>query len=121
MVQKEVTKKTGTYGLIGLLLAIMLVAMIYSYGGAPQITPNNPLPQVSPTSGPSTESQVAPLTTFTSYEQLRDFLNSTSPTATGTTQLPRTSTVTHLPQRQLQRHKLLAPKTTPPPTFRWPV
>lgn len=78
MVQKEVTKKTGTYGLIGLLLAIMLVAMIYSYGGAPQITPNNPLPQVSPTSGPSTESQVAPLTTFTSYEQLRDFLNSTN-------------------------------------------
>ncbi len=32
MVQKEVMKKTKTYGLIALLLAIVLVAMIYAYG-----------------------------------------------------------------------------------------
>jgi len=78
MVQKEVTKKTRAYGLIGLLLAILLVAMIYSYGGAPQISPSGPLPQVSPSGETSTESQVAPMATFTSYEQLRDILNSTN-------------------------------------------
>ena len=42
MVQKEVLKKTKTYGLIALLLAIVLVGMIYAFGntgispGAPQ-------------------------------------------------------------------------------------
>ncbi len=100
MVQKEVMKKTRTYGLIGLLLAVILVAMIYTYGTTPGISPNKPQPQVTPTEGPNPsnpsstnfpnttpnpspitsnpQNEVSPMKTFSSYEELKDFLNSTN-------------------------------------------
>ncbi len=72
MVQKEVMKKTRTYGLIGVLLAVLLVAMIYSYGVNPGISP---LP------APSTDKTGSTMKTFTSYNELRDFLTSAGSTA----------------------------------------
>jgi inhibitor of cysteine peptidase len=101
MVQKEVMRKTKTYGLIGLLLAVMLVAMIYSYGVTPGISPNQPLPQISPTTKPDSsnpsstnypnnspntlpttsnyQNEVSPMKTFSSISELTAFLNSTNP------------------------------------------
>ncbi len=67
MVQKEVMKKTKSYGLVGVVLAVLLVAMIYSYGVSPSITP-----QPSPNASPSTGS---PMKTFSSYDDLRNFLS----------------------------------------------
>jgi len=75
MVQKEVAKKTRNYGIIGALLAILLVAMIYSYGGSSIISPN-PSPAPS-TQTPSTQTGNS-MKTFTSYNDLRNFLNSTN-------------------------------------------
>jgi len=62
MVQKEVRKKTTTYGLIGILLAIMLVAMIYSYGTTPGVSPSPVLPSVSGTPNPSINPSANPST-----------------------------------------------------------
>jgi inhibitor of cysteine peptidase len=110
VVQKEVMKKTRTYGLIGLLLAIMCVAMIYSYGTTPGISPESPLPQVTPSGGPNSsippissnisptnppnpspntspntspetsnpQNEVSPMKTFSSYEELKTFLNTSN-------------------------------------------
>lgn len=61
MVQKEVIKKTRSYGLVGVLLAVLLVAMIYSYGITPGISP-------------STENG-SPMKTFESYDDIRNFLS----------------------------------------------
>jgi hypothetical protein len=52
MVQTEIRKKTRIYGLIGVLSAILLVAMIYSLGAAPQNEIINPSPQPSETPQP---------------------------------------------------------------------
>ena len=71
MVQKEVAKKTRTYGLIGVLLAIMLVAMIYSYGGSSVI---------SPKPSPQPEIRGSQMQTFASYDQLKEFLTSSTAT-----------------------------------------
>jgi len=60
MVQTEVKKKTTTYGLIGILLAVMLVAMIYSYGTTPGVSPTIPSPNVSSTPNPSVGTTLAP-------------------------------------------------------------
>ena len=65
MVQKEVMKKTRNYGLIGILLAVLLVATIYSYGVSPRISPNP---------SPSTETGVSAMKTFTSYDELKNYL-----------------------------------------------
>jgi inhibitor of cysteine peptidase len=106
LVQKEVMKKTRNYGLIGILLAIMCVAMIYSYGTTPGIgpifpspsvlatdTPNGtPNPSVVPTPGttpvvsPSPvstpvsnpEPEISPMKTFSSIGELQDFLNASN-------------------------------------------
>ena len=71
-------KKTKSYGLIGVLLAVLLVATIYSYGVTPGISPG-PFPNVSPTAepnnSPSGENNVSPMKTFTSYSELRDYLD----------------------------------------------
>ena len=72
MVQKEVMKKTKIYGLFGLLLAILLVAMIYTYGTTQKISPSPQQTQVSPL---GTETSMH---TFTSYNELRDYLNQSS-------------------------------------------
>jgi uncharacterized secreted protein with C-terminal beta-propeller domain len=71
MVQKEAMKKTKIYGLIGLLLAILLVAMIYAYGTTQKISivpPQQVLPQGLQIS----------LQTFTSYDELKDYLSQSS-------------------------------------------
>ena len=72
MVQKEVMKKTRTYGLIGLLLAILLVAMIYAYGNTQRISTSPQQTQVSPLGAETS------MKTFTSYDELKDYLNQSS-------------------------------------------
>ncbi|MGB9914102.1 MAG: beta-propeller domain-containing protein [Candidatus Bathyarchaeales archaeon] len=62
MVQQEVKKKTSMYGLAAVLSAIVLVALIYTYGRTPAMFP--------PTETP----YVANMKTFSSYEELRDYL-----------------------------------------------
>ncbi|MCW4007156.1 MAG: beta-propeller domain-containing protein [Candidatus Bathyarchaeota archaeon] len=62
MVQQEVKKKTSMYGLAAVLSAIVLVALIYTYGTTPAMFP--------PTETP----YVANMKTFSSYEELRDYL-----------------------------------------------
>ncbi len=62
MVQKEVAKKTKTYGVVGVLLAVILVATIYTYGTVP-------LASVLPNANS--------MQTFSSYDELKDFLNNT--------------------------------------------
>ncbi|MEM4244281.1 MAG: beta-propeller domain-containing protein [Candidatus Bathyarchaeia archaeon] len=62
MVQQEVKKKTSMYGLAAVLSAIVLVALIYTYGTTPAMLP--------PTETP----YVANMKTFSSYEELRDYL-----------------------------------------------
>ena len=78
MVQKEIRNKTRIYGMVGILSAIVLVAMIYSFGAAPQILNQNPSPQPSssqPTELPAINSQPSPMKTFNSYQELQDFLS----------------------------------------------
>jgi len=58
VVQKEITKKTRIYGTVATLSAIVLVALIYTFGAAPVI--------FNPT--------VSPIKTFSSYEELKNFL-----------------------------------------------
>jgi inhibitor of cysteine peptidase len=62
VVQKEVKKKTSIYGTVAVLSAIVLVAMIYTFGTAPAIFPPNETPSVSL------------MKTFSSYEDLKNFL-----------------------------------------------
>jgi inhibitor of cysteine peptidase len=82
MVQTEIRKKTRIYGLIGVLSAILLVAMIYSLGAAPQNEIINPSPQPSetpqPENFPPINTQPSPLLTFTSYNDLKNFLGNNS-------------------------------------------
>jgi inhibitor of cysteine peptidase len=66
VVQKEVSKKTRIYGTVALLSAIVLVALIYVFGSSPALFP--------PTETPS----VSAMKTFSSYEQLRQFLTDNS-------------------------------------------
>ena len=58
MVQKEIRKKTQVYGTVATLSAIVLVALIYTFGAAPLIFNAN----------------ASPIKTFSSYEELKDFL-----------------------------------------------
>ena len=81
MVQKEVMKKTKTYGLIALLLAIVLVAMIYAYGntGISPAAPRQPgSSQATQTLGTQTLGTQTSLKTFTSYDELKNYLNQSS-------------------------------------------
>ncbi|MGA3289962.1 MAG: beta-propeller domain-containing protein [Candidatus Bathyarchaeia archaeon] len=66
MVQKEVRKKTKIYGAVAILLAIVLVSMIYAFGAAPTIFPPSKTPLVSG------------MTTFTSLQELKNYINNTS-------------------------------------------
>jgi inhibitor of cysteine peptidase len=66
VVQKEVRKKTRIYGTVALLSAIVLVALIYVFGSSPALFP--------PTETPS----VSAMKTFSSYDQLRQFLSDNS-------------------------------------------
>ena len=58
MVQREVKKKTSIYGTVAVLSAIVLVALIYTFGAVPVIF--NP--------------GITPLNTFSSYAELKNFL-----------------------------------------------
>ena len=71
MVQKEVLKKTRNYALIALLLAIILVAMIYSFGVTPKSSSSSPSPVVP-------QGAAGSLHTFTSYSELANYLNQSS-------------------------------------------
>ena len=62
MVQKEIRNKTQVYGTIAILSAIVLVALIYAFGSGPVIFPPAETPSVSA------------MKTFSSYEELRNFL-----------------------------------------------
>ena len=74
MVQKEVMKKTKTYGLIALLLAIVLVALIFAYGST-GISPASRQPVSSgatQTLGTQALGTQASLKSFTSYDELEN-------------------------------------------------
>jgi inhibitor of cysteine peptidase len=62
VVQKEIRKKTRIYGTIATLSAIVLVALIYVYGSAPSVFIPDTFPETSP------------MKTFTSYNELKNFL-----------------------------------------------
>jgi inhibitor of cysteine peptidase len=62
MVQKEIRKKTRLYGTVGMLSAIVLVALIYVYGSTPGVFTPDTLPNVSS------------MKTFKSYDELKNFL-----------------------------------------------
>lgn len=81
MVQKEIKNKARIYGAVGILSAMVLVAMIYSFGAAPQTLNQNPTPSAMPsatpiTSGtlPANNPEVAPMLNFQSYEELNNFI-----------------------------------------------
>ncbi|MBE3115706.1 beta-propeller domain-containing protein [Candidatus Bathyarchaeota archaeon] len=63
MVQKEVRKKTRIYGTVAVLSAIVLVTMIYAFGSAPMILP------------PSQTASVSGMKTFSSLEELKNYLS----------------------------------------------
>src|SRR3989339_1722218 len=69
MVQQEVNKKMRIYTTAAFLLAIVLVSMIYVLGSAPGIDPN------LPTTNPAINPAVSNMKTFSSYEELRNYLN----------------------------------------------
>jgi inhibitor of cysteine peptidase len=60
MVQQEVKKKTRTYSTVAVLSAMVLVTLIFFLGSTPSFTPNLP--------------EVSPMQTFTSYDELRNYL-----------------------------------------------
>ena len=62
MVQREIKKKTRVYGTVATLSAIVLVALIYVYGSTPGLFTPDTLPETSP------------MKTFTSYNELKNFL-----------------------------------------------
>jgi uncharacterized secreted protein with C-terminal beta-propeller domain len=96
MVQQEVKKKTRVYGPVAILAAMILVSLIYVFGGsAPGFAPNSPDSPSTPSETPSgtnpgTAPSVIPaanpasnMKTFANYEQLRIYLSTnTKGTAT---------------------------------------
>jgi uncharacterized secreted protein with C-terminal beta-propeller domain len=64
MVQQEVKKKTRLYGTVATLSAIVLVALIFVFGSTPGLTPVQPGPVPA----------VSAMKTFTSYEDLKNYL-----------------------------------------------
>jgi uncharacterized secreted protein with C-terminal beta-propeller domain len=60
MVQQEVKKKTRIYGTVAVLSAMILVTLIFFLGSTPNLTPNLP--------------EASPMQTFTSYDELKNYL-----------------------------------------------
>jgi inhibitor of cysteine peptidase len=81
MVQKEIIRKTRAYGLMAILLASVFAALIFSYG----TTPFTSLPNASPNPSPAAE-QFSPMKTFSSYDELKNFLTTNSPNSYWTRQ-----------------------------------
>ncbi len=69
MVQKEVKKKTNIYGTVAVLLAIVLISMVYVFGTSPTILHVQ-----------STSLLRRDMKTFSSIDELRNYLNATSVT-----------------------------------------
>jgi inhibitor of cysteine peptidase len=67
MVQKEVKKKTTIYGATAVLLAIVLVSTVYVFGTVPTILQSNP------------PLAVTGMKTFTSIDELKNYLNTNAP------------------------------------------
>jgi uncharacterized secreted protein with C-terminal beta-propeller domain len=111
MVQKEVMKKTKTYGLIALLLAIVLVAMIFAYsntGISPTSSRQPGSSQATQTLGTQTLGTQTSLKTFTSYDELQNYLNQSS-----------SSNLNVLPQTYWYApgtNNAMAPEAAPAPT-----
>jgi inhibitor of cysteine peptidase len=80
MVQKEVKKKAQVYALMAILLASMCVALIYSVGTSPGTTPF-PSPFPSGTPNPNPQIEISPIKTFSSYEELKNFLATNNQTS----------------------------------------
>jgi inhibitor of cysteine peptidase len=83
MVQREISKKARVYGLVGILSALVLVAMIYSFGAAPGILPNpsamsSATPGVTPDVSLPNSPDAAPMQTFLSYDELNSFVGNTA-------------------------------------------
>jgi inhibitor of cysteine peptidase len=88
MVQQEVKKKTRVYGTVAILAAMVLVSLIYVFGGAPGLTPNSPTtnpggnpntnPGTNPNTNPTVIPEASPMKTFASLEELRNYLNANS-------------------------------------------
>ncbi len=66
MVQKEVRKKTKIYGAVAVLSAIILVSVIYAFGSSPTLFPPNQTPSV------------VGMKTFSSLQELKNYINNTS-------------------------------------------
>jgi inhibitor of cysteine peptidase len=60
MVQQEVKKKTRIYGTVAILSAMILVTLIFFFGSTPSFTPNL--------------SEVSPMQSFASYDELKNYL-----------------------------------------------
>ncbi len=72
MVQQEVKKKMRIYGASAFLLAIVLVSLIYVLGSTPGFSPD------LPATDSAASSEVSNMKTFSSYEELRNYLNTNS-------------------------------------------
>jgi inhibitor of cysteine peptidase len=90
MVQKEVKKKTTIYGTAAILMAILLISMVYSFGSiqpnfpASQ-TPSDQNPVSNPSSGPGSTTtpiinslSTGGMKTFSSLEELKSYLGNAS-------------------------------------------
>jgi uncharacterized secreted protein with C-terminal beta-propeller domain len=76
MVQKEVNKKLPIYALAAILLAVLLIASIYSFSNE-LITPN-PGSLNNPNPNNNNNGQVSSMMTFSSYNALKDFLKTST-------------------------------------------
>jgi inhibitor of cysteine peptidase len=79
MVQRGIAKKAPVYGLVGILTALVLITMIYSFGPAPGILPNpSAMPSAAPSATPIVSlphsPDAAPMVTFLSYDELNSFV-----------------------------------------------
>jgi len=73
----------SAYGLIGIVSAIVLIALIYGYGAAPQISPSSsskqqPSGSTSPETITANNPAPSSLKTFASYNSLNDFVANSS-------------------------------------------
>ena len=90
MVQKEVKKKTTIYGTAAILMAVILISMVYTFGSiSPNLTPSKTPTDQNPVSNPSTGpgSTITPISnspstwgmkTFSSLEELKSYLANAS-------------------------------------------
>ena len=82
MVQREISKKVPVYGLVAVLSALILIAMI-NYSTTPGISPNpSPIPSASPNANTDVSlpnaPDAAPMLTFSSYDELNSFVVNTA-------------------------------------------